>query len=88
MTDSLNRVFIPVQVSAFGMFDGVGLDPGIRISVKIFTYEPRLDKTNKMSVRPAKTQISLGIRPVCSGSSLCAQWIGKDPRFFHADSED
>ena len=26
--------------------------------------EPRHDKTNKMSVRPAKTQISLGIRPV------------------------
>ena len=28
------------------------------------TYEPRHDKTNKRSVRPAKTQISLGIRPV------------------------
>ena len=27
-------------------------------------YEPRHDKTNKMSVRPAKTKISLGIRPV------------------------
>ena len=26
--------------------------------------QPRHDKTNKMSVRPAKTQISLGIRPV------------------------
>ena len=26
--------------------------------------EPRHDKTNKMTVRPAKTQISLGIRPV------------------------
>ena len=33
---------------------------------------PRHDKTNKMSVRPAKTQISLGIRPVWSESSLCA----------------
>ena len=31
--------------------------------------EPRHDKTNKMSVRPAKTQISLGIRPVWSESS-------------------
>ena len=29
-------------------------------------YEPRHDKTNKMSVRPAKTQISQGIRPVWS----------------------
>ena len=28
------------------------------------TFEPRHDKTNKMSVRPVKTQISLGIRPV------------------------
>ena len=27
-------------------------------------HEPRHDKTNKMSVRPSKTQISLGIRPV------------------------
>ena len=34
--------------------------------------EPRHDKTNKMSVRPAKTQITLGIRPVCSDSSLSA----------------
>ena len=29
-------------------------------------YEPRHDKTNKMSVRPAKTQISLDIHPVWS----------------------
>ena len=29
-------------------------------------YEPRHDKTNKLSVRPAKIQISLGIRPVRS----------------------
>ena len=43
--------------------------------------EPRHDKTNKMSVRPAKTQISLGIRPVWSESSLCAQWVAKDPSF-------
>ena len=28
------------------------------------TCEPRHDKTNKVTVRPAKTQISLGIRPV------------------------
>ena len=37
-----------------------------------FINEPRHDKTNKMSVRPAKTQISLGIRPVWSESSLSA----------------
>ena len=27
-------------------------------------FEPPRDKTNKMTMRPAKTQISLGIRPV------------------------
>ena len=27
-------------------------------------FEPPNDKTNKMTVRPAKTQISLSIRPV------------------------
>ena len=32
----------------------------------------RHDKTNKMAVRPAKTQISLGIRPVWSESLLSA----------------
>ena len=47
-----------------------------------------MTKTNKMSVRPAKTQISLGIRPVSSASSLCAQWVAKDPSFLHVDSED
>ena len=35
-------------------------------------YEPRHVKTNKMSVHPAKTQISLGIRPVSSEFSLSA----------------
>ena len=41
-----------------------------------------------MTVRPAKTHISLGIRPVWSESSLCAQWVDEDPRFLHADIED
>ena len=54
----------------------------------VSTPEPRHDKTNKMSVRPAKTQISLGIRPVWSVSLLCAEWVVTDPRFLHADSED
>ena len=35
-----------------------------------------------------RRQISLGIRPVRSESSLCIQWIDKDPTFLHADSED
>ena len=46
------------------------------------TFEPPHDKTNKMTVRTAKTQISLGIRPVWSESLLCAQRVAKDPSFF------
>ena len=45
-------------------------------------------KPTKWRVRPAKTQISMGIRLVWSVPSLCAQWIAKDPRCRHADSED
>ena len=41
-----------------------------------------------MKVRPAKTQISLGIRPVWPESLLCTQWVAKDPSFLHVDSED
>ena len=39
-------------------------------------------------LRPAKTQISLGIRPVWSESSLWAQWEAEDSSFLHVDSED
>ena len=46
------------------------------------TFEPPRGKTNKMTVRPAKTQPSL-IRVFS-----CAQWVAKDPSFLHADSED
>ena len=35
-------------------------------AVKYVLYESRHDKTNKLTVRPAKTQICLGIRPVWS----------------------
>ena len=51
-------------------------------------FEPPHDKPTKWPVRPAKTQLSLDIRPVWSESSLCAQCVAKDPRFLHADSED
>ena len=43
-------------------------------------YEPPYDKTNKMTVRPAKTLI----RPGGSQISL----VAKDPSCLHADSED
>ena len=57
-------------------------------SLTLLIHEPPHDKTNKMSKRPAKTQISLGICPVWSESSLCAQWVAKDPSFLHADRVD
>ena len=54
----------------------------------ISLHEPPHDKTNKMTVRPAKTQISRCIRPVWSESLLCAQWVAKDQSFLHADWAD
>ena len=47
-----------------------------------------MTKTTKWSVRPAKTLISLGIRPVWSESLLCAQLVAKDPKLLHTNSED
>ena len=47
-----------------------------------------MTKPTKWHVRPAKTSISLGIRPVWSESSLCALWIAKDPVLLQADRED
>ena len=47
-----------------------------------------MTKPTQWHVRPAKTQISLGIRPVWAESSLCAQWVAKDLSFLHAYSED
>ena len=52
------------------------------------TCEPRHDKTNKMNVCLAKTQISQGNHQSDQCASLCAQWAAKDPSFLHADSED
>ena len=53
----------------------------------IETFEPPHDKTNKITVRPAKTQISPRIRAVWSEFSLCAQWVNKGPSLVYADSE-
>ena len=47
-----------------------------------------ITKPTKWPVHPGKTQISLGIHPVWSDTSLCTQWVDNDPMFLHADSED
>ena len=41
-----------------------------------------------MNVRPAKTQISLGFHQGWSESSLCNQWVPKDPSFLHVNNKD
>ena len=54
------------------------------------TYEPRHVKTNKVTMRPAKTQFSLGIRPVWSESSLSA-WRKLRPlatQWAHSEDSD
>ena len=48
-----------------------------------FLYMSRIvTKPTKWHMRPAKTQLSVGIHPVSSESSLCAQWVAKDQAFF------
>ena len=60
----------------------------VKLILSKYTFEPPRDKTNNVAVRPAKTQISLGIRPVWPESSMCAQLVARDPSFLHADNED
>ena len=39
---------------------------------------------SRLMTKPTKWHV----RPAWSESSLCAQWVAKDPSFLHADSED
>ena len=45
-------------------------------------------KPTKWHLSAAKTQISLGIRPVWSEPSLFALWVAKDPNFLQEDNEN
>ena len=47
-----------------------------------------MTKPTQWHVRQAKTQISLGFRPVWTESSLCTKWVAKGPVLLQADSED
>ena len=60
----------------------------VKLRLKVINLFHFLTKPTKWHVRTAMTQIRLGISPVWSESSLCAQRIAKDPNFLHADSED
>ena len=44
-----------------------------------------MTKPTKWHMRPAKTQISLGIHPVWSESWLYTQWVAKEPSFLNVD---
>ena len=50
-------------------------------------YKPLNDKTSNLTLRLAKTQASLIIRPVRPESVLCDQRVAKDPRFLHATAQ-
>ena len=56
-------------------------------SLKILIVSRYMTKPTKSHVRPAKTQISLGIHPVWSVFAV-PSWVARDPSFLHADSED
>ena len=58
------------------------------IGITYSSFEPPHDKTNKVAVQPAKTQISLGIRPVWSESSLSARRKLRSLATHWAHSED
>ena len=54
------------------------------------TLEPLHDKTNKVAYAPNEYSDQPGHPPslIRETSPLCAQWVAKDPRFLHADSEN
>ena len=49
--------------------------------------EPQHDKTNQI-VCIQRSLRSAWASAQSVQSSLCAQWVAKDPRFLHVDSED
>ena len=67
---------------------GLFLRPLAKIRMHFLNVSHLLTKPTKWHFCPAKTQISLDIRPVWSESSQCAQWVAEDPMFLHAKSED
>ena len=63
-------------------------DMPICLKLSLVQINHLMRKPIKWPVRPVKTQISLGICPVWSESSLCAKWIAEVPMCLHADSQD
>ena len=62
-SSSLQEIFLTAQSFYLGhVINTILATSSLRLVYILF--EPRHDKTNKVSVRPAKTQINLGNRPV------------------------
>ena len=61
---------------------GLLLRPLAKTRMHFLNVSHLMTKPTKWPLRPAKTQISLGIRLVWSKSSQCAQWVAEDPMFF------
>ena len=75
------------EIVFFNQAEGAAEDLIVKVGISYdLSHSPT--KPTKLPVRPLKTQIGLGNCPVWWKSSLCAQWVAKDPRFLHADSED
>ena len=102
-TKAVFVVLPPPEKVSSAVLSSLEYDPSATIGLLIAIYlqtskwkfemrhsksEPRHDKTNKMSVRPAKTQINLGIRPVWSESSLSAWRNLGSLATYWAQSED
>ena len=49
------------------------------------SYEPRHDKNDCVPSEDSDQPVH---SPSLIDSSLCAQWVAKDPSFLHVDSED
>ena len=56
--------FILYNIRPKFVYASLGVADFFAVLLCIYLYEQPHDKTNKMNVRPAKTQISLGIRSV------------------------
>ena len=54
----------------------------------VLSCKPQHDKTNNMACAPSEDSDQLCIRPASSESSMCAQWVAREPRFLRVDSED
>ena len=59
----------------------------LKLGSSVKMEQPPHDKTNKMTCAQQKLR-SAWASTQSDQSLLCTQWVAKDPRFLHADSED